>query len=354
MGAGRCGNAGETGNRGKPKNRLNLSIVIPTFNRRDSLAVTLRALARQDYDHDKFETLVVSDGSDDGTDEMAAELAGQLAIGLRYYRQRNAGPAAARNRGIREARFPVIVFLDDDVEPCATFLAAHARRHEADDRLAVIGPMLPDPSSSPDEPVWIAWEHAQIQRIYDFFRPGGEYYGTPVGPMHFYSGNASVRREWLLFAGGFNETFGRQEDVELAGRLERDCGIRFDIDFECSGLHRPRRTFESWLRIPGSYGALDARRTEAGTDDRAYIEAQLAKKNPATRALGVFAAAIPGARSGLTALLRWAAEGLYRSGRKRAALSALSALYNMRYYCAWRNELITAGRTRPGKSQETT
>src|SRR5262245_50520479 len=122
-----------------------LSVVIPTYNRCDSLYVTLEALGEQTISVDQFEVLVVSDGSTDGTDEMVRRLSRESRYHLKLLTQTNTGPSAARNQGVRKSCGEVIVFLDDDVEPTPQFLAIHAAHHVRDSKLAVIGPMLRDP-----------------------------------------------------------------------------------------------------------------------------------------------------------------------------------------------------------------
>ena len=308
-----------------------LSIVIPTYNRCASLRRTLDGLARQTFPASEFEVVVVSDGSTDDTAEMLAAYAGTAPYLLRPVVQANAGPSAARNRGIREARHGVIVFLDDDVEPIPEFLARHAAHHQRDAKAVVLGPMSPDPARAGDEPAWIAWEHAKLQQTYDLFRPGGAHAHEAPGPKHFYSGNASVRREWLEMIGGFDEAFQRQEDVEMAVRLERVCRVRFVWDFTADGLHRPVRTFESWLRIPVAYGRLDAQRVAAGQMSRADVGRDLQRRNAATRMLSGLCVAVPAAMPPVVTLSRTLLGHLERHHRRRAALCLLSALYNSCY-----------------------
>jgi len=80
---------------------LRFSIVIPTYNRKDTLRRCLAAATSQDYPD--YEVIVVDDASTDGTDEMVRREFPQV----RYIRQEpNRGPAAARNRGIEAAGHP--------------------------------------------------------------------------------------------------------------------------------------------------------------------------------------------------------------------------------------------------------
>jgi glycosyltransferase involved in cell wall biosynthesis len=308
-----------------------LSVVIPTYNRAASLAVTLESLGRQEPVSGGFEVVVVSDGSTDETDTLLEEIQRRAAYPLRPIRQENAGPARARNRGVCEARGAVIVFIDDDVEPVPGFLRTHAAHHQVDDRIVVIGPMSPDPARRAEEPVWIAWEHEMLQKQYRDFANG---VWERAGPYNFYTGNASVRRAHILTVGGFDETFKRQEDVELACRMQRECGARFLLDPTADALHRPIRTFESWLRVPYAYGSLDVVRAERGDAPWRIVWRSYHSRNRATRLLAWVTLSRPGLSEPLRSLLRRSAQAVYglpTSTAKRAGISALSVLYNIRY-----------------------
>ena len=305
-----------------------LTVVIPTYNRRDSLRVTLDGLARQTYPPDAFEAVVVSDGSTDGTNALLAEYADTSLFTLRPFTQTNGGPARARNRGIEEARGEVLVFLDDDVQPVPEFLARHAAHHISQDKDVVIAPMLPDPVLQWREPPWIAWEHAMLEKQYTAWRTG-EWQGC--GPHHFYSGNASLRRAHLQAVGGFDEQFPRQEDVELAVRLERHCGVRFVYDAQAQGIHRPQRRFASWLAVPYAYGQLDVVRARRGDASWETVRHGYHARNVLTRRLADLVLAAPFLRAPLRALLLGAARLAYRAHRAGPAFAALSVIYNLRY-----------------------
>ncbi|HEU5070017.1 MAG TPA: glycosyltransferase [Verrucomicrobiae bacterium] len=90
-----------------------ISVVVPTFNRRDSLRQLLESLARQTLPTADYEVVVVSDGSTDGTGDLVRRL--QVAQpNVTLLETRNRGPGAARNAGARAARAPYIAFTDDD------------------------------------------------------------------------------------------------------------------------------------------------------------------------------------------------------------------------------------------------
>jgi glycosyltransferase involved in cell wall biosynthesis len=85
-----------------------IDVVIPAFNRRRLLAAAIESVFGQTCRN--FRCLVVDDGSRDGTGKMVE----QFGPAVVYLRQENRGPAAARNRGIRAGRAPLVAFLDSD------------------------------------------------------------------------------------------------------------------------------------------------------------------------------------------------------------------------------------------------
>jgi len=114
-----------------------VSVVVPTRDRPDRLAVCLAALERQTQPD--LEIVVVDDASRD-----AAAVAAVVATAPRARLVRGAGrgPAAARNAGVRAARAPVVCFTDDDCEPVPNWAVALADRLAdiADAADAVAGP----------------------------------------------------------------------------------------------------------------------------------------------------------------------------------------------------------------------
>jgi glycosyltransferase involved in cell wall biosynthesis len=103
-----------------------VSIIIPTFNGAGRIGHCLDALLPQTSGRD-VEILVIDDGS---TDPLAEIVSGYGRAGVRLITQKNAGPAAARNRGAAEARGSIILFTDDDCVPMPGWLDAMTRPFE--------------------------------------------------------------------------------------------------------------------------------------------------------------------------------------------------------------------------------
>ncbi len=90
-----------------------ISIIIPTYNRKDELEDLLPSLRQQECSC-SFEIIVVDDGSTDGTCELLKNLAEDWKGRLRFLKQNRAGPGAARNLGIKHAHGDILVFVDSD------------------------------------------------------------------------------------------------------------------------------------------------------------------------------------------------------------------------------------------------
>src|SRR5437016_1766368 len=94
-----------------------LTVAIPTYNRCEVLRRALDGYLRQSLPHLISELLVVDDGSTDDTQALVAEFQRAAPFQIRYLRQPNRGPAAARNAGLSAARTQIVLYTDDDIVP---------------------------------------------------------------------------------------------------------------------------------------------------------------------------------------------------------------------------------------------
>ncbi len=180
-----------------------VSVVVATHNRAERLRALLEGLRRQTLSRDRFEVIVVDDGSGDATsDVLAAEQArGELPLAfVRHHEGR--GPATARNRGWRLASGPVIAFTDDDCVPTPGWLEALLRGIAGRDEAIVQGQTLPNPAE--------AGRLGPFAKTMEITEPG----------PHFETCNIAYSRALLERLGGFDESFPSPtgEDSDLGSR----------------------------------------------------------------------------------------------------------------------------------------
>lgn len=96
---------------------MNISVVVPLYNKKNSITKTLQSVANQSYA--AKEIIVVNDGSTDGSDTLVEAMG---IPNLKLIHQKNAGVSVARNTGFSVACFPWIAFVDGDDEWLPDFL----------------------------------------------------------------------------------------------------------------------------------------------------------------------------------------------------------------------------------------
>lgn len=219
------------------------SIVIPTYNRPAQLVVCLQACARLDYPRDRFEVIVVDDGGTTPLDAVIARFHGVLTIKL--LRHENAGPAAARNRGVSEARGEFLAFTDDDCAPESNWLRALSSQFAASPDYAVGGQTLNALAHN------LYSEASQLLISYLF----SYYNAVPRTARFFPSNNLAFPAERFRAIGGFDVTYLRAagEDRELCDRWMH-YGYRMIYAAEAVVYHAHALTFRTFLRQHFRYG----------------------------------------------------------------------------------------------------
>jgi glycosyltransferase involved in cell wall biosynthesis len=221
---------------------MTFTVVIPTYRRSGTLFAVLDALARQS-DAPDFEVVVVDDGSGDETPKRLAGY--RPAYPFRFLSQTNAGPAAARNRGVREAGGRIVVFLGDDTIPEPALLSVHARAHAE---------ASPDPVAVLGYTTWPAGRKVSV--FLDHINEYGLQFGyrliedpERVPFNFFYTSNVSLPRDLLIDAGLFDTSFPHAawEDIEAAYRLMQR-GMRMLYRPNAVARHHHDITFESFRR----------------------------------------------------------------------------------------------------------
>jgi GT2 family glycosyltransferase len=282
--------------------RVLASVIVPTWQRRASVARLLEALTRQTLEPGAFEVIVVVDGSTDGTVELLA--AGWRPLQLLVHRQDNSGRAAACNAGLALARAPIVALLDDDMEPDDVWLAEHLAAHGEARDVAVMGAV---PTAEPAASA----AGRYIQRRFDRHLARLARPGTEIGFRDVFTGNLSIDRNAILAVGGYDATFTAygNEDGELAIRL-MDAGTRFAYrpsasarqhqDKDLAGAFQDARakgaTAVALARLhPTAVGALRLARPGSGRRRWARrVGLRLADRWPISVTIGIRALAVLG------------------------------------------------------------
>jgi GT2 family glycosyltransferase/SAM-dependent methyltransferase len=212
---------------GAPFTAADLSVVIPTVDRWDILTRTLAALGTQTVKG--FETIVVVDGDASAVPALP---------GVCVHVQPHAGPGAARNRGARASGRPLILFLGDDMVPEPDLVDRHLAGHRQDPapEAAVLGRVVWHPEIAHDRLLeWLDWSGTQFD-----YRSLPEAGADDVGFGRFYSCNVSLKRDFFLDGGGFDEDFVfYYEDLDCGWRLaDRGLRLRYEPDALFQHLHR--------------------------------------------------------------------------------------------------------------------
>jgi GT2 family glycosyltransferase len=289
------------------------AIIIPTRNRRESLARTLDAVDRQTCSPDAFEVVVVANACTDDTAAFVTARRDAVRYPLRLIDRPEPGAAAARNAGAGRTRASLLVFLDDDIEPQPGFVEAHveAHRRNGGERSVGIGylPAILQPHGDLFAVTLRAWWEA----MFDAMRsPGHRFKYTDL-----LSGNFSVPRDLFLSVGGFNPRYRCHEDYEIGYRLIR-AGAEFMFVEAASGTHADH------TRIERACG----RKREEG-----YADVQLAQQHPELRTALLLARA----QTRKQRLLRWAAFHAPRVGDAAAQtlMDMLPAVERLGFRMAW-------------------
>ncbi|MFH7325043.1 glycosyltransferase family 2 protein [Desulfurivibrio sp. C05AmB] len=189
-----------------------VSVIIPSHNRADLLAGALASVLGQEYP--RFELIVVDDGSTDHTRQVVAaaerhwfENGGEPGA-LRYFFQPNRGPAAARNLGIRQARYDLLAFLDSDDR----FLPGKLTRQ------AAAMAERPEFLLSHTEEIW--WRNGcRLNQKRRHRKEGGDIFARSLELCVVGMSTVMLRRRLLAEIGFFDESLPCCEDYDLWLRL---------------------------------------------------------------------------------------------------------------------------------------
>ncbi|HQK47481.1 MAG TPA: glycosyltransferase family A protein, partial [Syntrophorhabdaceae bacterium] len=129
------------------EDKIELSVIIPTYNRAPVLKKCLEALSNQSIPKDIYEVIVSDDGSTDETKKVTEEASFNNPCSIRYLWQRNKGANAARNNAIHASKGRILLFINDDTLAIFTMLEEHLKTHREypQEHIAALGRMTISP-----------------------------------------------------------------------------------------------------------------------------------------------------------------------------------------------------------------
>ena len=188
------------------------SVIVPTFNRLDEIRELLESLERQTLSKDKFEIIIVDDGSTDATEDFILDMIGKNTSNLSFYKQGHKGPGPARNTGMEQAKGEYYIFVDSDCIADENWLKAYD--------VAISEPVAgfggPDKVRSDFSPLQKAIDYSMTS----FITTGGIRGSSKKKISKYYprSFNMGVHAEVYEKIGGFG-TLRHGQDIEFTHRV---------------------------------------------------------------------------------------------------------------------------------------
>ncbi len=196
-----------------------ISVIICTYNRDKYIYNVLKSLALGTLEHNAYEIILVDNNCTDNTRSEVDHFCNVFPqVSLRYFVETNQGLSHARNRGIRESKGDILVYVDDDATVNPDYLKTYAdwfASHPETD--AAGGPIIPHYETG-SEPKWMTYFIKRLLTGYLYFGdkarpfPGDNYPG---------GGNAAYRASVFEKVGLYNVQLGRNGD-SLTGGEEKD------------------------------------------------------------------------------------------------------------------------------------
>ena len=239
-----------------------ISVITPTYNRANELGPLIHSLQNQTLDHSLFELIISDDGSTDDSAVVIGTWMKKVDFELRYLKQDNQGPGAARNHGLAESVGKLIMFIDSDCEAHKSWVETIYKAYQRDEFDACGGP---DNAKS---------DFTRFQKAIDFsmtsfITTGGMRGHSDKMMAKFYprTHNMAMKKSVYEKIGGFG-SLRHGQDIELSHRIHK-CGARVKFLKNAIVYHRRRTTLKKFFRQVFNWGVA---RINLGKIDNSMLE----------------------------------------------------------------------------------
>lgn len=234
---------------------IKISVIIPTYNRKELLLYTLESLVQQTMSNKEYEVIICDDGSVDDTYKVVQKYYQKINIKYYYHNHDGYRVALTRNAGIRIASGDICVFLDSSMVADKKFLENHLLEHEKGNKDIVVGYIYGfDIEKKQEERLEKLFDIYDLEKSFNNiciseFRDKREYTMEQIGYnmseweapwVYFWTGNVSVKRSELIKVGMFDEDYVMWggEDTDLGIRLYIQ-GLQYAFSKEAKAIHYP-------------------------------------------------------------------------------------------------------------------
>lgn len=197
---------------------MKFSVIFCTYNREKYIYNAMKSIAEQDFPYTDYEIVLINNNSTDSTESICNRFREDYPqVGFRYFIETNQGLSYARNRGVKESRGDILVFVDDDATVFESYLPSINIFFDAYPEVnACGGPIVP--VYEVEKPKWLSHYTEQLLG-------GALYEGDKVKPFrngkYPGGGNSAFRKEVFEKYGLFNVELGRK-GTGLIGAEEKD------------------------------------------------------------------------------------------------------------------------------------
>jgi glycosyltransferase involved in cell wall biosynthesis len=214
-----------------------VSVVVATYNREKMLGECIDSLFSQTYLKDRYEVIIINDGSHDGTEGVLLEYQKKAPCGFKWFSQPNSGQTVAFNRGIENSGGEIVCITGDDCLADKRWVENLVRGYTSEE-VGGVGGII---------------EGIGTNSLLERYLKKNMFFSQENGiNVAIIGGNSSFRKHVLDEVSGFDTFFRHGQDTEICMRI-RELGYRFMLAKDAIILHRHKETIGGVLEQTQRY-----------------------------------------------------------------------------------------------------